>query len=209
MAHGEFLIGIPTPVIAADDIPRKYDSSSPTSSEQKIGLGPKEVLPLPAGSSWGFLAFNGDGLDSVRQSRYDKKQEMAQLGARILQPEKRAAEAAETARIHRTGEYSILAQLSLSISAGVEQVARWLAQWQGIAGDEIFIQLNTDFTPGILSGQDLIAIVQAWQSGAMSYESLFENLQRGEIIRAEKTVLEEREAIEAEQGQNVSVLPLS
>ena len=209
MAHGEFLIGIPTPVIAADDYPTKYDDNGQVNSEPKIELGPKGLLPLPSGSSWGFLAFNGDGLASVRQSREDKKQEMAQLGARILQPDKRVAEAAETARIHRTGEYSVLAELALSVSAAVEQVERWRAQWMGIPEDEIFVQLNTDFMPGILSGQDLTAIVGAWQSGAMSYETLFENLQRGEIIRSEKTVLEEQEAIEAEQGANVSVFPVS
>ena len=209
MAHGEFLIGIPTPVIAADDYPMNYDDATgQVNNEPNIKLGPKGVLPLPAGSSWGFLAFNGDGLNSVRQSRYDKKQEMAQLGARNLMPEKRMAEAAETAMINRSSEASVLANLAISVSAGVERVGRWLAQWHGANQEEVFVMLNTDFMPGIMAAAELTATVGAWQSGAFSYETLFDNLQRGEIIRAEKTWMEEKEAVEAEQGQNVSVFPV-
>ena len=195
LENGEFWAGTPTPVIASDIPP----------DHSKMLIGPDGLIPLSSGSSWGYLEFSGAGLGSLRESLKDKEQMMAKLGARLLEGEKRAAEAAETARIHRAGEYSILANIANSVSDTIEKSERTRAEWLGQNPDDVSIQLNTDFMPGILAGQELIAIVQGWQSGAYSYETLYENLQRGEIIRQDKPIQEEIEAIES-QNASTNVL---
>lgn len=180
-------------------------SSDPVVDQNSIFLGPGSVLCIEGGATWGTLSISGEGVTTLKETLAKKEEYMAQQSARMLQPEKRAAEAAETAQIHRMGESSILAQLADAVSMSFENVARWYIDWYGQDSSDIRVKLNTDFMPGILSGQNLTAVVQSYLSGAISFETLFENLQRGEIQREDKTAEDEKEAIEREQGQNVQV----
>jgi hypothetical protein len=50
-----------------------------------------------------------------------------------------------------------------------------------------------------MTAQELAELVKAHQAGAISFATLFDNLQRGEIIRSEKTAEQEKEEI-AEDG---------
>ena len=68
----------------------------------------------------------------------------------------------------------------------------------GGSEDAEFI-LNTDYNPLGLSAQDLNAQVLAWQSGAISKETMYENLQRGEIANPDRT-FEDEEALITNQG---------
>ena len=43
-------------------------------------------------------------------------------------------------------------------------------------------------------------MVKAWQSGSMSHQTLYENLQQGEIAPVDRTFEEEKELIEDEGG---------
>ena len=67
-----------------------------------------------------------------------------------------------------------------------------------IPSDEAYISINTDFLPAELKGSDLTALVSSWQSGAISKETMFYNLQQGEIIPENTTFEEEEEAISNE-----------
>ena len=64
-------------------------------------------------------------------------------------------------------------------------------------------ELNTDYNPTGMNAQSLTAIVAAFQVGAISYDTLYENLQRGEIASVERTAEEERALITlADTGMN-------
>ena len=43
-------------------------------------------------------------------------------------------------------------------------------------------KLNTDFETAHLNGNDLTALVSAWQAGAISRDTLLHNLRQGEIL---------------------------
>jgi hypothetical protein len=49
-----------------------------------------------------------------------------------------------------------------------------------------------------MSPQEALQLVQVWQSGAISYETLYENLQRGRIASAERTADEEQQQVDSE-----------
>jgi len=126
-----------------------------------------------------------------------KEMLMAMLGARMLSPDKKAAETAEAATIHRQGELSVLASLSNSVSIAITKALMLLAEWSGIEG-EIDFKLNKDFTPAGLNAPEITALVQSWQSGAIAYSDLFDNLQRGEIIDPLRTPEDVRAEVEQE-----------
>ena len=52
----------------------------------------------------------------------------------------------------------------------------------GLSKAEVTVKLNTDFGIAGMSSQDLQAVVGAWQSGAISRDTMFELFRSGEIL---------------------------
>ncbi|MNT84626.1 hypothetical protein D3C72_2246610 [compost metagenome] len=76
----------------------------------------------------------------------------------------------------------------------------FMADWAGVSSAGIQYWLNTDLNPAGLSAQELTALLSAWQSGAITLEDLFENLQRAEIVDPAKSFEDHREALDDEGG---------
>ena len=186
--HGLHFTGLPTPVVTG------YYSDD-QSAQLKIGSGTAWLLPDPQSKAF-YLEFTGQGLGELREALRAKETMMAVLGARILAPEKRAAEAAQTASIHRSSENSVLASIAQSISIGLTNVMVLLRDWSGTAGD-VSVELNRDFIPNSMSAQDVDSLVKSWQSGAISHQTLFSNLVSGDVIAQDISFDDEMERIAA------------
>lgn len=185
--HGCHFTGLPTGYICGHTLDE--------AKGEKIYLGSQSFLVFPQpDTKVGFLEFTGQGLDALRQNLDAKEKQMAILGARLLEAPKRAAEAAETAAIHKSGEDSIMASMAQSISMGLQRALQTFSDWAGGSGDVVF-SLNRDFFPVPLTAQDLTSLVAAWQTGAISKETLFERLKRGQIITDSRTFEEEETKI--------------
>lgn len=184
--HGLHFTGLPTPVVTG------YYSDDKSAS-LRIGSGTAWLLPDPQSKAF-YLEFTGQGLGELREALRSKEAMMATLGARILAPEKRAAEAAQTANIHRSSENSVLASIAQSISVGLTHVMEWLRDWSNVTGD-VKVELNRDFIPNSMTAQDVDSLVKSWQSGAISHETLFENLVAGDIIAQDTSFDDEMERI--------------
>lgn len=120
---------------------------------------------------------------------------MATLGARILAPERKVSETAQAAAIHQAGENSVLASIAQSISIGLTHCLEWVAEWSGVEG-EIEVAVNREYLPNTLTYQDVQALVQSWQAGAISHQTLFDNLVKGDIIAADTSFDDEKERID-------------
>lgn len=186
--HGLHFTGLPTPVVTG------YYSDD-QSAQLRIGSGTAWLLPDPQSKAF-YLEFTGQGLGELREALRAKETMMAVLGARILAPEKRAAEAAQTASIHRSSENSVLASVAQSISIGLTNVMILLRDWSGITGD-VSVELNRDFIPNSMSAQDVDSLVKSWQSGAISHQTLFSNLVSGDVIAQDVSFDDEMERIAA------------
>lgn len=184
--HGLHFTGLPTPVVTG------YYSDDKSAS-LRIGSGTAWLLPDPQSKAF-YLEFTGQGLGELREALRSKEAMMATLGARILAPEKRAAEAAQTANIHRSSENSVLASIAQSISVGLTHVMEWLRDWSNITGD-VKVELNRDFIPNSMTAQDVDSLVKSWQSGAISHQTLFDNLVAGDIIAQDVSFADEMDRI--------------
>jgi hypothetical protein len=185
LEHGRHFTGLPTPVVCGVQLEAGQSLS--------IGSAKAWVFPDPQASAT-FLEFTGQGLGELREAMHEKESMMATLGARILAPEIKGVESAQTASIHRAGENSVLASISQSISISLTHILEWLRDWSNISG-EVRVELNRDFAPPTMTAQDLTALVQSWQAGALSFDSLFTVLKQNDIIAADKTVDDEKELI--------------
>lgn len=164
---------------------------------ETVSLGSSKGLTFGESGNAFYLEFSGNGLGAVRQAMEDKRRDMAVLGARMLMEDRKAVEAAETAAIHRSGENSILSAIANSLGEGMEWVLDWIARWAGIEAD-ISYRLNTDFVAVPMDAQSLTALMGAWQGGGITRADLFAALQRGEVIRDDKTYEDHEEEIEME-----------
>lgn len=179
LEHGAHQTALPQPWIAGVDAGIDQ-SGQPIKQEFYIGGGQAWAFPNPE-TQVGMLEYSGQGLQALEGRLERKEKQMAVLGARMLEDQKKAAETAETAGIHRAGESSALATQGAVISRGLTEALATFDRWAGGSGAVEF-SLNSKFFPRTLSAQEVTALVSAWQTGALSEQELFQNFQDGGVI---------------------------
>jgi len=175
LRHTLHLTSLPTPVVAG----RMHGGDS-GQSELKIGSGVAWLLEQ--GASWGMMEFTGAGAAAQDRMREAYKQEMAALGARLLEDQKAGVEAAETVSLRHRGENSVLASIAATASRGLSQALSWAAWWGGAQPDQATIALNSDFVERAMSPSEMVQLVAAWQNGGIGGEALYHNLREGERL---------------------------
>ena len=184
--HGLHWVGLPTPWTQGVD-----DTSALT-------IGPARAWNLPQGASAEMLEFTGQGLRPLETAIEQQVEAMAGLGAKLLQQEKRAAEAAETHRIRQSREEAAAVSVAEAVSAALSRAVTQMLTLSGIPGDAA-VELNRDLVDAKLRPEEIRELVSAWVAGAYTWETLAHNLTRGEVMRPDVPV-EDEKALLATQG---------
>lgn len=189
--HGCHFTGLPTPIISG------FIPNDPNSPDRfYIGSTTAWVFPNPMAKA-SYLEFTGQGLTALRENLDKKEAQMAILGARMLEVSVRKTESANTAAIHRGGEQSMLSSVAQAISIGMQQILEVFCEFAGATTnpDDVQFELNRDFFPVPMDALTLTAIIAGWQNGAYSYDTMFANLKKGEIVLPEQTAEQEHKDI--------------
>jgi hypothetical protein len=112
----------------------------------------------------------------------EKQEMMAVLGARILEESRKGIESAESQEVRRRSENSALSSIATAVSDGVGRALNLLLSWRGRKDPKVSVQVNTDFVDSKLAPQEITALMGLWQGSGISWDTLFWNLKRGEII---------------------------
>lgn len=185
LEHGRHFTCLPTPYAFG------FDPNQPP----KIGASVAWISNEKDGKV-GMLEFTGAGLGHLREGMEDKKKEMAVLGSRLLEDQKTGVEAAGAIKLRLTSDNSTLTNIAIVTSMTWKQLLDWVFEWMNTTeSDSIEVQLNLDFNPKKLTGDDLKTLFLLLQNGGMSYETYFWNLQTGEMIPPGRTREEEEDAI--------------
>jgi len=190
LENGAHVAGLPTPWINGVTDPENFP---------ELHLGANTCLKLPPDAEAGFLQCGGEGFATIEKAMDRKEAQMAALGARMLAPEKAAAETAEAHEIKRGGENSVLAALAGSVDATLTKALQFMAEWVGANPEEVAIELNKDYLPAPMSAQMLTAWVSTWQSGGISDFTFFSGLQSGELV-PETLTFEDEQDLKAESA---------
>lgn len=187
--HGCHFTGLPTAVVCG---------YTPEKEGDKLYIGSQAawVFPDPNAKA-AFLEFTGQGLGALKDNLDRKEQQMAILGARMLAAEKKQAETATTAAIHRTGENSVLSAIAIAVSEALEWALGIFAEWAGQPA-EIEYQLNRDFLPEGMDPAMIQALMGAVQAGKFPEEAWFELAQRADLISPEMTYAEYQQKTQEE-----------
>ncbi len=186
--HGCHWSGLPTPVITGH--------TAKTGDVFKIGGPNAVVLPNPAAKAM-MLEVGTHGFAALEKNLDRKEAQMVILGARLLEVQKPGIEAAETALIHRSGEQSILASMASAISTGITHALKTFVRWTGEDDSQVVFTLNREFFHAPLEPKMMNAIVASWQKGAISAETRFRMLQKGEVYSPDADWEAEEKAIAA------------
>ncbi len=172
-----------------------------------LAVGSSQAVLGPAGSDLKIVQADGASVGALKAAMDDKRRDAAALGARMLMESPRAAIAAETARIERAGETSVIGAAANALSQCLTNALRFMATWAGApvettAADgkkrPLLYWLNTDLMPTRMSPQQLEALLKAWQGGALSKRELFARFQEAEVVDPAKSFEDHEEEIAGE-----------
>jgi hypothetical protein len=171
--------------------------------EAPTAVGAGAVIAIQQGENAGtpdvkYVGPAGTGIGAHRTAIQDERAAAAQAGARLFSSEEKTAESGDALRIRFAAETATLTTIAQSSAQGLERALRHIAVMIGHRPEEVTVKPNLSFVDSSLTPQDAVQLVSLWQSGALSKQTLYENLQRGEIASAERSFEEEEALIETE-----------
>lgn len=205
LENGAHWTGVPTPYVIGYEPPVKYDKDGKEIPEDPIALGGSTMIAFPESvKAVNYLEFSGSGLGQLMSLMASDEERMAILGAKIISSEKKGVESARAAEIHRSGEKSVLARFSNSLSISFTKILNLYIEWvAGVDNADVSVTVNTDFDLTQMDPSQITAMVSCWQSGGVSKKVLFGALKKGEIIPTELTFDDMQQEIEEEQEKEL------
>mgnify|MGYP000285950811 CR=1 FL=1 len=162
---------------------------------ETIQMGSSSAIVVEdASAKLEIVQADANAFSGIKTAMDDKRRDAGALGARMLLEESKQAVAAETARIQRAGELSVVGAMANAVSQCLTNALAFMAKWAGVGG-QVQYWLNTDLLGSRMDAQTLASLLSAWQSGAISKRSLFAKLQEGEIVDPASTFEDEQEEI--------------
>ena len=175
-------------------------------AKNEIRMGSRKALVTKnADGKAGYLELSGNGLATMVTEIERMEKLMAVLGSRLLEANERGVEAVQTQQIRRAGEESLLSR-AVKVSNGFfSTLLAHFGWWAGVTDDrkdgssEYSVELNRDFNQSTMTPDAAMKLVNMWQANAISYETLYYNLERGELTRPKLSADDETKAIETEE----------
>jgi len=192
LEHARHIAALPTPYATG---------ITSNNAEYRLGTDKAWVAEDPQ-ATFGFLEFTGAGLSELTKALEEKEKQMSALGARLLFAGSRDAEAYETVQLRASADTASLGSMSSAISASMTRAMAMAAWWSKGGTNRVkdfteknFIVMSQDYVTSGMPPERITAMVSALQMGAISYETFFYNLQKGEIYQEGHTQEDELKAI--------------
>jgi hypothetical protein len=193
LEHGLHHVGTPSLVITG-------------MSAQGIVYGPSNAIVLDnKDADAKILQVNGEMFGALERASERKRKLMATLGARLLEEQQGSgAETATAVGMRHSGEHATLRTIAQVIEQGLSMVWRFHAWWVGVEATpsdvKASVELSKDFWAVKMSPDELKALMLAWQGDGMSWETLWFNMQKGQLARPGVSAEDERKQIEEENA---------
>jgi hypothetical protein len=195
-----YLIGQPQPWMSGLD-----EAWRDHMEERGIYLGSRAPWLLPANGQAGLMQAEPNNL--ARQAMIDKQEQMASLGARLLD-RSGAVSTAYEAESDDNNAHSVLSLTCDNVSSAYTQALQWAGEMMGARG-ETSLSIPTDFAVDKLDAPTLTALLAAVQAGKVPESDFWAALREAGFIDSEKTDDEIREELNAagtNQGDLTDVL---
>jgi hypothetical protein len=161
-------------------------------------VGAGVVIALPENARAEYVGPNGTGIDAHEKAIDKELDRAASEGARMFDSISKNAESGEALRLRYGAQTATLTSVAKAGAAGLQKALRHVAMFMGADPEQVLVKPNLKFVDTTLTPADAVSLVSLWQQRGISRTTMFENLQRGEIISSERTQEEEFAEIEAD-----------
>jgi hypothetical protein len=142
----------------------------------------------------------GTGINAHRVAMQDERQAAVSAGAKLFEGEGSSQESGEARRLRFAAQTATLQTIANASAAGLEKALRYVAVMMNLDPEQVIVTPPRKLVDSALTPQEAEYLVKIWQAGAMSFETLYENLQRGEIASPERTAEDELKLIDEEDS---------
>lgn len=171
IAHGAHYLALPTPYIAG----------TLANDAQVVHLGSDQFIQLQQGGAVGFLEFQGTGMKFLLDLQKLKEEHMFNLGSRLLQY-KAGVESSEALQLRLGAEGASLVTIANSLEVALTEILEIYNIWSGYPELEVELSLNKDFTPAKMAADDIRVLLELFQQGAITLETMMQRLYEGEVV---------------------------
>ena len=140
-----------------------------------IALGSRSGLLLPNGATCGLIQAQANS--QPFEAMEHKERQMAALGAKLIE-QRQVQRTLGEAQIEEAGEVAALTIMAHNVSEAYEAALGMCTLFTGGSREDVEFNLCTDYPALQLSANDRVELVKEWQSGAISYTELRNQLRR-------------------------------
>ena len=170
-------------------------------SSQPIGtnFGSQVALLLENPDAKAYFPQN----DTSALSHIDKRienlfNEAARYGATLIGPDKKSVDSFDTTKARMSAQGATLIGVVDNVVAGINKALSIAAKIQNVDENKVNLTVSTDFAERNLTPQMLTALVSSWLNGALSRETLHENMKAAGILGRNESIEEEKSRLENE-----------
>jgi len=136
------------------------------------------------------------GIKSHDEAMMRQREAAVQAGARMFEQTAKGAESGEAKRLRYASETATLTSVAQNSALLLERGLKDAAMIMGLPETEIVVKPPADLMDHTMTPQDFAALFGVYNQGGMSWETYFENGQRGGIFSAETTAEDEQKLLD-------------
>lgn len=152
-----------------------------------------------------YVGPSGTGIKAHREAMQDEANKAASAGARLFNSEgARQVESGDARRIRLAAETASLLSIAQASCAGLEKALRYIGKMMRLPDatiETIVVHAPTELVDREMSPEEMKAILGLYEGGLISYETAYENLQKGNVASPERDAEEERKLIDDDEAR--------
>ena len=167
--HGQPTVHVDTGDMSNDD----WSALNPNG----VLVGARSAIITAGGGKASLMQAEANG--AAHEAMILKEDQIVKIGARVI-TDRSGQETAEAARIRFSSENSVLGDVVVNLSTALEKCIRWCGQFMGVDSD-ITYQINTSFFDKSLDPQTIMALITAYDRGALGMTDLRRSLRAADM----------------------------
>lgn len=138
-------------------------------------------------ASFEWAERKGDDCLPLERAMEQKTQMLMQMGSRMIEEAKKAAESAEALRIRSSGDTATCADVAQGVGRIASQALAFCAWWLGDDSPKVEIKLTTDYANNVADPAEITALNGAVISNTFTQTDFNRRMRKVGIIEADRT----------------------
>jgi len=146
-----------------------------------------------------YVGPSGRTISAHKEARQDELARAADAGAQLFAQDGGANESGDARRLRMSSETAKVKTIARSSAAALESALRSAALIAGGNPDDVSVKPPAKILEPVMEGQEVVQFVKAWTEGGFSFQTLIENLQRGQIIPMDRDAEQETRLMDSNE----------